>query len=90
MATATLPAPEIIYQLVQQFAENRAEYRSPRYNEAQLRHEFLDKFFEALGWDVYNKHGYSLDSRDVIVEDSVEVAATDDAMANSHFRPPGL
>jgi len=68
-----LPAPETIRQLVQQFAENRAEYRSPRYNEAQLRHEFLDKFFEALGWDVYNKHGYSLDTRDVIVEDSVEI-----------------
>ena len=68
-----MPAPEIIHQLVQQFAENRAEYRSPRYNEAQLRHEFLDKFFEALGWDVYNRLGYSLDSRDVIVEDSVEI-----------------
>jgi hypothetical protein len=68
-----MPAPEIIRHLVQQFAENRAEYRSPRYNEAQLRHEFLDKFFEALGWDMYNRKGYPLDTRDVIVEDSVEI-----------------
>jgi type I restriction-modification system DNA methylase subunit len=63
----------IIHQLVQQFRENLAEYKSARYNEAQLRHEFLDKFFEALGWDVYNKAGYPLDTRDVMVEDSLEI-----------------
>jgi len=68
-----MPAPEVILQLVQQFRENQAEYKSARYNEAQLRHEFLDKFFEALGWDVYNKAGYPLDTRDVMVEDSLEI-----------------
>jgi len=46
-----MPAPEIIHQLVAKFEENRDAYRSGKYNEAQLRMEFLDKFSEALGWD---------------------------------------
>lgn len=43
-----MPAPEIIHQLVQQFQENQAEYKYARYNEAQLRHEFLPHEKERL------------------------------------------
>ena len=68
-----MPAPEIIQRLVKRFSENRAEYRSGKYNEAQLRQEFLDPFFEVLGWDMANKKGYSLDYRQVIYEDSIEI-----------------
>ena len=68
-----MPAPEIIIQLVEKFEMNRDAYRSGRYNEAQLRQEFLDPFFEALGWDVYNKNGYSLEYRDVVIEESLEI-----------------
>ena len=68
-----MPAPEIIHQLVAKFEENREAYRSGKYNEAQLRQEFIDKFFEALGWDIYNKNGYSPEYRDVIIEDSLEI-----------------
>lgn len=68
-----MPAPEIIKKLVEQFAQNRESYRSGKYNEAQLRQEFLDPFFEALGWDVYNKNGYSLDYREVVIEDSLDI-----------------
>ena len=46
-----MPAPEIIQTLVQQFQDNRDSYRSARYNEAQLRQEFLNPFFNAVGWD---------------------------------------
>ncbi len=74
-----MPAPEIIHQLVARFTENRAAYRSGKYNEAQLRQEFLDPFFEALGWDVYNKNGYALDYRDVVIEDSLEIEGTSKA-----------
>jgi hypothetical protein len=28
------------------------------YNEARMRQEFLNPFFEALGWDVFNQLGY--------------------------------
>ena len=38
---------------------HRESYISPRYNETQLRREFVDPFFKALGWDVDNESGYS-------------------------------
>jgi len=69
----TLPAPEIISKLVQQFIENRESYRSGRYNEAQLRQEFLNPFFEALGWDMDNRKGFAPQNREVIHEDSIDI-----------------
>jgi hypothetical protein len=68
-----MPAPEIIHQLVAQFADNREAYRSGRYNEAQLRQEFLNPFFEALGWDMFNRSNYAPQNREVIHEDSIEL-----------------
>ena len=68
-----MPAPEIIHQLVARFEENREAYHSGKYNEAQLRQEFLDKFFEALGWDIYNRNGFSPEYRDVVIEDSLQI-----------------
>ena len=60
---ATVPTP--IIELVERFDRNRDAYVSAGYNEAQLRHEFLDPFFEALGWDVYNRQGSAMPYRDV-------------------------
>ncbi len=68
-----MPAPEIIHQLVAQFTHNREAYRSGKYNEAQLRQEFLNPFFEALGWDMVNRSGYAPQNREVIHEDSIDV-----------------
>jgi type I restriction-modification system DNA methylase subunit len=68
-----MPAPDIIHQLVNRFEEHLEAYRSGRYNETQLRREFLDPFFEALGWDVFNRQGYAEAYKDVIHEDSLEV-----------------
>ena len=45
--------------LVERFQRNIDAYHSPAYNETQLRIEFIDPFFEALGWDVTNKAGYA-------------------------------
>ena len=47
-----MPAPETILQLVDHFKQNQPSYKSGKYNEAQLRQEFLNPFFAALGWDV--------------------------------------
>ncbi len=68
-----MSAPEIIQQLVERFDQHREAYRSGKYNETQLRREFLDPFFEALGWDVLNRLGYSEENKHVIHEDSLEV-----------------
>lgn len=68
-----MPAPNIIHQLVERFEEHREAYRLSKYNEAQLRREFLDPFLEALGWDIFNKQGHAETYKEVIHEDSLEV-----------------
>jgi len=62
-----------IYNLVERFDRNRDAYRSRQYNETQLRIEFLDPFFEALGWDVNNKQGCAEAYKDIIHEDAIKV-----------------
>ncbi|MBI4739470.1 hypothetical protein HY772_08080 [Candidatus Woesearchaeota archaeon] len=43
-------APATIQKLVETFEQNLNDYRTHK-NETELRREFLDKFFTALGWD---------------------------------------
>ncbi len=86
-----MPAPEIIQQLVQQFKDNHDAYRSARYNEAQLRQEFLNPFFEALGWDVSNRKGFSINYREVVHEDSIYIQGSPHAKAPDYaFRLGGV
>jgi type I restriction-modification system DNA methylase subunit len=68
-----MPAPDIIRRLVERFEEHRDSYRAGKYNEAQLRQEFLNPFFEALGWDLFNQQGYAEAYKEVIHEASLEV-----------------
>ena len=68
-----MPAPASVEELVQRFAGHVDSYRSGQYNEAQVRREFLDPFFEALGWDVYNRKGYAEAYKEVIHEDAIKV-----------------
>jgi len=86
-----LPAPEIIKTLVQRFHEHSASLRSPLYNEAQLRQEYLNPFFEALGWDVYNRKEFSVQYREVVHEDSIHVKGSPTAKAPDYaFRLGGV
>jgi len=66
-------APNIIKDLVERFERHLSSYESQGYNEAQLRQEFINLFFEALGWDVYNKNGAAPSYRDVIHEDAIKM-----------------
>jgi type I restriction-modification system DNA methylase subunit len=68
-----MTAPDTVKSLVQRFEQHRDAYRSGRYNETQLRREFLGPFFEALGWDIFNKQSYAEMYKDVIHEDSLEI-----------------
>lgn len=68
-----MPAPEAIISLVRRFDEHVDAYKSGTYNETQLRRDFLDPFFEALGWDMHNKQGYAEGYRDVIHEDRLSI-----------------
>jgi hypothetical protein len=69
----TTTAPEIVAKLVETFEQNLVDYRTKK-NETELRREFLDKFFSALGWDVANEKGYDEAHKEVVHEFSVEVA----------------
>jgi hypothetical protein len=66
-------APPQVLELIQRFDRNREAYRSPHYNETQLRREFLDPLFQALGWDIDNKEGYAEAYKDVVHEDAIKV-----------------
>jgi type I restriction-modification system DNA methylase subunit len=68
-----MSVPDQIQELVERFKRNLDAYRSGQYNETQLRREFLDPFFEALGWDVNNERGYAEAYKEVIHEDAIKV-----------------
>ncbi|MBW6503959.1 Eco57I restriction-modification methylase domain-containing protein [bacterium] len=68
-----MTAPGEIIELVERFDRNRDAYRSPSYNETQLRREFLDPFFTALGWDIDNRAGWAEAYKEVIHEDAIKI-----------------
>ncbi|MFZ2658493.1 MAG: type I restriction enzyme HsdR N-terminal domain-containing protein, partial [Victivallales bacterium] len=74
-----MSAPQEVLKLVDRFDSNRESYMSGEYKEAQIRIEFLDPFFEQLGWDMGNKHGYAEAYKDVIHEDSIKIGSATEA-----------
>ena len=71
-----MAAPNEIIDLVERFETNKESYKSGHYNETQVRREFVDPFFKALGWDVDNEQGFAEAYKDVIHEDAVKVGTT--------------
>ncbi len=63
-----MPAPDSVKRLIDTFGNNLGFYKSNQYNEYQLRQEFLDPLFKALGWDMDNEAGLAPQYRDVIHE----------------------
>ncbi len=68
-----MSAPDIILKLIDNFEFLRNTYLSQDYNETQVRLEFINPFFEALGWDMSNIAGYAHAYKDVIHEDAIQV-----------------
>jgi predicted type IV restriction endonuclease len=68
-----MSAPDRIRQLTETFHYNLEAYKKSTYNETQVRREFIDPFFEELGWDISNKNGWSEAYKDVIHEDAIKV-----------------
>jgi hypothetical protein len=69
-----LPAPGTILKLVDQFHTHLSTYKSTSYNETQVRREFIDPFFETLGWDIFNRNNLAHAYKDVIHEDALKIA----------------
>ncbi len=68
-----MPAPQAVLTLVENFERNLDAYRDGKYNETQVRRDFIDPLFKALGWDMDNSLGYAEAYRDVIHEDAIKV-----------------
>ncbi len=81
MATQNQEAHAVIHDLVERFERNLDSYHNQAYNETQARQEFINPFFEALGWDVANKAGYAEAYKDVIHEDAIKVGGATKAPA---------
>ncbi len=54
-----MTVPAKISELVERFDRNLEAYKQGKYNETQVRLEFINPFFEELGWDITNKQGYA-------------------------------
>ena len=66
-----MKAPAEVQRLVERFGKQIGDYKSGKYNETQLRLDYLDPFFNVLGWDVSNKSDKIEAYRDVLVEEQV-------------------
>lgn len=65
---------ERVQRLVDAFTANLSHYKSPNYPETAVRSQFIDTFFEALGWDVEDVGGAG-PRRDVVVENRQRIQA---------------
>lgn len=64
-----------IHALVEKYETNKDYYRTSNFNETQVRNEFLDPLFEALGWDIRNSAGKSTNEREVLLEEGLKADA---------------
>jgi len=79
IAQTVAEAQAQVERLVERFARNLDAYRRAEYKEAQVRAEFIDPFFEALGWDVRNIQGYAEQYKDVVHEDALKMGGWTEA-----------
>ncbi len=66
-----------LHKLVEKYRNNLSHYQSSRYNESQLRTDFLDQLFSILGWDITNANGRTTSEREVLVEEGLKARAGD-------------
>jgi hypothetical protein len=59
--------------LVESFGNRVDELKRPSYVEAQLRDDFLNPFFRALGWDMENRAGLIQQKREVEIESRTRI-----------------
>ena len=71
-----------IHVLVERYKANRDYYRSAKFNETEVRSQFLDPLFEILGWDIRNTAGKNTNEREVLLEEPLKENAA------SHTKKP--
>lgn len=76
MKRESIIVPNTVIDLVERYRRHAPDYTSSSYNETQVRREFIDPFFETLGWDINNKQGHAEAYKDVIHEDALKIGKT--------------
>jgi type I restriction-modification system DNA methylase subunit len=83
-------ALERVRNLVADFREHENHYLSPKYQEQDVRKDFIDKFWMALGWDVNHETQKNPNEQEVKVERNVgvegRVKKADYAFLTPNFR----
>jgi hypothetical protein len=88
MATTAFDAAfEKVKTLAANFKANEARYLAQGYQEAEVRKDFIDKFFIALGWDVNHDTQTNPYEQEVKVEPSVSASGQRRADYAFHLAP---
>src|SRR5687767_9193207 len=67
-------ALQVVQRLVEDFKQGEKHYLSKTYQEAEVRKDFIDKMWIALGWDVHHDHQKNPYEQEVKVERGVNVS----------------
>ena len=81
---------ETIKQLVADFKAQESAYLSPSYQESQIRQDFIDKFFTALGWDVTHTIQKNPYQQEVHIENKVHMAGSQRRADYAFFLAPNF
>jgi adenine-specific DNA-methyltransferase len=81
---------ETIKQLVADFKAQESAYLSPSYQESQIRQDFIDKFFTALGWDVTHTIQKNPYEQEVKIENKVSTQGSQRRADYAFFIAPNF
>lgn len=84
-----MPIPARLLALIDTFGRNLDSYLDPDYKETELRREFLDPLFTALGWDMDNAAGYAEAYKDVVHEETLKISGVAATAPDYSFRIGG-
>jgi len=76
---------EQVKKLIENFSVNEKMYLAKEYSEARARTDFIDKFFNALGWDVNHNEQMNPYEQEVSIEKSVNVEGRQQKRADYAF-----
>ena len=85
----SLAGKQAVRDLVRRFRAQESAYLEGRYNETQVRREFIDPFFVALEWDLDNRAGLPEAYKDVVHEDALQIGGKP-AAPDYSFRVAGV
>jgi hypothetical protein len=79
-----------VRQLVEDFKTQESAYLSAEYQESQVRQDFIDKFFTALGWDVTHERQKNPYEQEVKIENKVRTSGSQRRADYAFFIAPNF